>query len=358
MKQNIFTSYFLIIACVLCLNSGCQNQTKVSEELKTTQVESTEKIDQTKEQSPEIKFEKVVLDFGKVAPGTKLTGEFKFTNTGKGLLEITKVARCCGTVISLHKNKYAPGESGVLKATYNAITRTGVQAKQLVVHSNDKTKPSATLTMKAEVVRRIAFTPPILKLLRDKENTESRQITISSLDNQPFSITGFNSTAGCISTEYDPTIKASKFVLDLRIDRGKLQDKLKGSIDLTITHPEANFATIPFEVVPRFTVNPALLIVFNAEPEKAIVRKVSIVNNYNEDFEIESTTSKANMVVSISQHKVSNGYQLEVKITPKKITEGETKFTDVFYINTKGGVSQPVVCHAFYAKGDSFSKTQ
>jgi hypothetical protein len=66
----------------------------------------------------EIKFEKVVYDFGEVGPGAKPKGEFRFTNVGEGLLKITKVEECCGVDAELDKMKYAPGESGVLKVEW------------------------------------------------------------------------------------------------------------------------------------------------------------------------------------------------------------------------------------------------
>ena len=43
-----------------------------------------------------ISFEKTVCDLGNVGQGTKNTCEFRFTNTGRGLLKIGKISRTCG----------------------------------------------------------------------------------------------------------------------------------------------------------------------------------------------------------------------------------------------------------------------
>jgi len=60
---------------------------------------------------PRISFEKTVCDIGDIGQGTKNTCEFRFTNTGRGLLKIDKLSRTCGcTVFHLDKKQYAPNE--------------------------------------------------------------------------------------------------------------------------------------------------------------------------------------------------------------------------------------------------------
>ena len=63
---------------------------------------------------PHISFENKVFDLGDVGQGTKNTCEFRFTNTGRGLLKIGNISRTCGcTVFHLDKKEYAPNETGV-----------------------------------------------------------------------------------------------------------------------------------------------------------------------------------------------------------------------------------------------------
>jgi len=58
---------------------------------------------------PRISFEKTVYDLGDVGQGTKNTCEFRFTNTGRGLLKIGKISRTCGcTVFHLDNKQYPP----------------------------------------------------------------------------------------------------------------------------------------------------------------------------------------------------------------------------------------------------------
>ena len=64
---------------------------------------------------PRISFEKTVCDLGDIGQGTKNECEFRFTNTGRGLLKIGKISRTCGcTVFKLDKKEYAPNETGTM----------------------------------------------------------------------------------------------------------------------------------------------------------------------------------------------------------------------------------------------------
>ena len=343
-KLKIQTSYMIHVICglVLFLQIGCQEQAKISEEAQ-----------------PEIKFESLVYDFGEVGPSAKHEGEFKFTNVGQGLLKITKVSKCCGVVTRLDKMEYAPGESGVLKVEWNSGPLESTTKRQLVVHSNDETNPQTTLTIKAKTVLKVAWEPKRLKLFLDEDNAGCPKITISSVDNRPFSITGFRSTADCITADYDPTEEATEFVLEPKVDTEKLQKSQRGRINISLNHPQGNTATILFSVLPKYTVNPPLIIIFNAEPEKPIVRTISVLNNYHKDFEIESLTSENNLIdMKIQeQKKISNGYQLEVEIIPP-VAEGKTKFTDSISVNIKGGEKLPIRCNGYYKKIRNEAVTQ
>ncbi len=343
-KFKIHASKMICIVCGLVsfLQIGCQELAKL-----------------TGKSLPEIKFEKLVYDFGEIGPNTKQKGEFKFTNVGEGLLKIIKVGKCCGVVTRLDKIEYAPGESGVLKVEWDSGPRESSMSRKLVVHSNDPNAPVSNLTIKAKVVLQITWEPKRLKLFLDEENAGCSKITISSIDNQPFSITDFKSTGDSITADYDPSVKATKYVLEPKVDIEKLQKNLKGRIDISLDHPNGKAAIILFSVLPKYTVNPPLLIIFNAEPNKPIVRKISVLNNYGKDFEIESVSSKNDIVAIkiLEQKKIRNGYQLDVEMIPPA-TDGKIRFTDVFSVNFKSGEKLPITCNGYYSKKKPVPKTQ
>lgn len=385
MKLKSLVLICLFVCCVLLLQAGCQQESKSAKEpaVESTQepgaaltsakepTKETEKPAKAKEvevaPEPEgppakITFEKVLHDFGKVPPNKMNTGEIKFTNTGEGLLKITKVGKCCGVVAKLDKDKteYAPGESGAVKIEWKSPSHAQVFKRNLVVHSNDKKNPAITLSIKAEVVLRVAWDPKKLSLYLDEDNAGCPKVTVSSLDGQPFSITGFKSTGDCITADFDPSLKATKFVFEPKVHAEKLHKRRKGTINIDLTHPDGNSARIYFNVVPKYVANPPLLILFNAVPGTPIVRNISVLNNYRKDFEIESVSSKNDVVgfKVLEQRKLTHGYQLKVEITPPPPSGKSIRFTDVFSLNFKGGEKLPITCNGYYKKNKPISRAQ
>jgi hypothetical protein len=345
----------LFVGCLLLLQLGCQEQNmpaeKLSVEPQSTEADSSEKAEaepQNDNAAPIITFENKIADFGQVGvTSSKKVAEFKFTNTGGGLLKIKEVEKCCGVVTKVDKTEIAPGESGVVKAEFQAFQKPGMYMKNIYVNSNDKTQPRLALTIKAMVVSKVSYSPKRLRLFHEEDNAGCPKIVINSLDDQPFSITKFSSTGESITADIDSSVEATKFVLSPVVDIEKLNKNPKGRINISLTHPEENTAQITFDMLPKFSTEPPLIIAFNAAPEKAIVRKVTVLNNYGGSFEIESVSSPQNAIKVLSQKKISDGYQLMVEMTPPA-SEGKTFFTDVLVIKIKGSDELQVVCRVFY----------
>lgn len=361
MRRNclILTLFF---ACALLLQIGLQKQAVAAEESKpeltapepATPPAKAETAPEANKPAPKIKFEKVVHDFGKITPGTKNVCEFKFTNAGDSLLKITKVSKTCGcTPYTLAKKEYEPGETGTLKVRYNASKRPASITRRLYVSSNDKANPKVTLSIKAKIVKKIDYEPERLNLVLKDENAGCPEITLSSLDNKPFAIKQFKSTANYITADYDPSAKATKFVLQPKVNMEKLRKGLKGRIEISLTRPGYDTITIPFEVLSEFKSEPPSLIVFKAKPHKPVTKEVWILSNYDEDFEIESASSQKDIIRVLSQEKVGNRYKFELEITPP-VPKGNRKFfNDVFLVNIKGGEKLSIICRGFYLKNNS-----
>lgn len=353
MKPNWLILPILVAGCGLLSQVGCEEQAMAPREhnrdwfRQQIRAEMPSGINRA---APRITFEKVIHDFGEIGAGTGNLCEFKFRNTGNGLLKITEVSKTCGcTPFTLAKNQYAPGESGTLKVRYYADTHTGKTAKQLFVYSNDQARPKVTLTIQASVVAKVDYGPKKLDLSLRKTNAGCQKITLVSLDNQPFSIRRIRSTGDCITADYNPSIKATRFVLQPKVDVEKLKKVMRGRIEIGITHPQCNMVTTVFNTLSRFKVNPRSIIVHEAKPQASIVRKVQIVNNYEEDFEIESLLSKKGSIKVLSQERLLNGYELELKITPPAAKGKSRVFTDMFLVNIKGAEKLEIPCNGFYA---------
>ncbi|MGB2808754.1 MAG: DUF1573 domain-containing protein [Sedimentisphaerales bacterium] len=303
------------------------------------------------ESGPRITFESLVCDLGQVPPRTKHVCEFKFTNTGSDVLKITKVRSTCGCITSkLKKKEYAPGESETLEATYQSSASTGRVTKYVFVYSNDEVNPKVILTVKAEIEIKVAHEPKRFNLVLDKENAGCPAVTLTSLDNQPFSITGFKSTGDFITADFDPSVKETSFVLKPKVDMEKLGKGLKGRIEISLNHPECKTLMIIYNTQPEFEFDPRVVYVREAEPLKPVTKKVWIRSNYNEDVEVESTSSKKGTVKVLTKEKVRNGCQFELQITPPAAESKARVFTDVFSVKLKSGQQLQITCYGIYSK--------
>jgi hypothetical protein len=353
MKSNWLILAFFVAGCGLLSQAGCENQTIppgghnpdwFRQQTWAIMAPASNRA------TSRITFEKVIHDFGRIGPETSNLCEFNFTNTGNGILKITEVDKTCGcTPFTLEKTEYAPGESGSLKVEYYSDKQTGEATKQLFVYSNDEARPKVELTIKASIIATVDFGPKKLDLSLKEKNAGCPEITLVSLDNQPFSISRIRSTSGCITADYNPSIKATSFVLQPKVDVEKLKKVVQGRIEIDITHPQYNTVTILFSMLPRFQANPRSIMVHEATPEDPVVMKVQILNNYQENFEIESVSSTKGTIEVLGQEKLVNGYGLELKITPPAAKGKASVFTDVFVVNIKGAERLQIPCSGFYA---------
>ena len=93
------------------------------------------------------------LNMGKINEGQMLEITYRFKNSGSKPLVISNVTASCGcTIPEKPKEPYAPGQEGVIKATFNSSGKVGMNSKQVTVQSN--TNPTTTiLTFNVEVVK-------------------------------------------------------------------------------------------------------------------------------------------------------------------------------------------------------------
>lgn len=344
MKRKGFLLVCLVVACAMLWLSGCQGQAKVEDSIATADSGGP---------SPRITFEKLVCDFGDVSPNTLNKGQFKFTNTGDGVLEITKVGKCCSVNAKLAdgKTEYAPGESGAVAVEWKSASKASVFAKQVTISSNDKANPEVKLSLQARIVPKIVWEPKSLRILLNEDNGGCSKLTIRSIDDRPFSITGFKSTGGCITADFDASVEATKFVLEPVVSFEKVGKYMKGRINISLTHPEGDVAIVLFDVLPEYTVKPQYIHLLNPEPNKPILRRIDLLSNYGKDFEIESVSSRDNTVAIriLKQKKIRNGYQLDVEMTVLG-DEVKSRFTDEFSITLKGGEKLVIGCRGYSSK--------
>jgi hypothetical protein len=362
MKSGRFILTVGIIGCVLFLQGWFAAQTIAEETPSSTPATEPAAAGQqvpaqppaTPEPNgppPTIFFEQTTHDFGNIAPGSNKTCEFNFENRGKGKLIISEVTKTCGcTVPELEKNEYAPGEGGILKVQYHADSGAGARTRQMYVFSNDKEHPRVELILKAMITKNVICEPAQLDYTLKGKNAGLAELTIRSLDDQPFEITGFKATSDAVAVNFTPGQKAAKFVLQTRIDTQKLAPSSNGRIEINVTYPDVGTVTVPFSVLSRFRADPPAINVLNAESGKVIQKELWVLNNYDEDFDIASAASKEGFIKVAKQEKLGNRYKLTLEITPPATSVAVRMFTDTLSIGTKDGEKVNIACRGFYLR--------
>jgi hypothetical protein len=94
-----------------------------------------------------------------------------------------------------------------------------------------------------------------------------------------------------------------------------------------------------------------MIILWDSKPEQTVVKKIDVINNYRKDFEIESVSSKRNIVGMkvLEQRKIRNGYQLDLELTPPTI-KNKSGFMDELSVNIQGGEKLTVRCNGRYPR--------
>ena len=93
-----------------------------------------------------------VFDFGTITKGEPVSHEFEFTNSGDAPLIIMDVKATCGCTVPVYpKEPIAPGESEIIKVTYNAA-KPGAFHKKVNVFTNTEEK-AFVLNIKGEVAQ-------------------------------------------------------------------------------------------------------------------------------------------------------------------------------------------------------------
>ena len=104
------------------------------------------------EGTPEIVFESLEHDFGKIPVGEKVSYNFKFKNTGSGTLIIRSVETSCGCTVPKYKKRpIPPGGKGNLKVILDSSEKAGPQLNTIEITSN-AFKTVMVLIIKAEVI--------------------------------------------------------------------------------------------------------------------------------------------------------------------------------------------------------------
>ena len=213
---------------------------------------------------PDILFESQVHDFGDVAQYTKVTHIFKFKNTGKKELVITKVRPTCGcTATVLSKKNLLPGEEGEIKTEFSTGRYDGAVSKAIIVQTNVPDKNQIRLTVKANVMSLVTIEPKTISV-RNIAMNERQTVTLFVKKGSvgDFEILNIQTNNPVISASFEKiSTEDSEYKIQVEIDTEGVKPHIyTGNIDIIIRSAEEE-KSIPvnynINVRPNINVNPS-----------------------------------------------------------------------------------------------------
>ena len=157
--------------------------------------------------APDLQFEELSYNFGKLAQDDKARHVFKFTNKGNAELVIGEVRASCGCTAALASAKnIAPGESGSIDVTFDSRGKRGQIEKHVTVSSNDPDTPQSTLTMVGEIAQIVVVEPPFATLGNNlpKGKGADTSFRIWRDDKQAFKISRIESDSASVTASTEP----------------------------------------------------------------------------------------------------------------------------------------------------------
>jgi len=127
--------------CALSLNSCKESNDSISPDV--IYFPDADNVDMDK--LPILTFQDTLFEFGTVLEGEIINTVYRFENTGKVPLILTRVEPSCGCTIANDwpREPIKPGDEGSINITFDTNQRIGIQNKSITVIAN--TYPSSTI---------------------------------------------------------------------------------------------------------------------------------------------------------------------------------------------------------------------
>lgn len=168
-------------------------------------------------QAGALEFKSLINEEKATMDATTVVSDFAFTNKTDKPVAISKADPTCSCIhveISGGKLKYAPGESGVIRTTFDVGNSTGLVEKGVAIYLDEDppSKPSLMLQVKIQIPVLIALEPKTLSWnVGEKAETKTLQIQIA--EGQTVNILSAVSSNPAFDAELKTLEQGSKYAL-------------------------------------------------------------------------------------------------------------------------------------------------
>jgi Protein of unknown function (DUF1573) len=164
-----------------------------------------------------LEFKERLKEVQAAADVTTVTTDFEFTNPSDKSVSIAKYESGCSCMqvqVSGGKLRYEPGESGVIRATFDMGNFSGTVDKVVAVWLGDDAadKPSVALTVRVHIPVLIAIEPKTVQWEVGGSNAP-RTIHIRMAGDQPISIKRVQSSSENFSCEVKSLVPGKEYQL-------------------------------------------------------------------------------------------------------------------------------------------------
>lgn len=168
-------------------------------------------------QAAGLEFTGMLKELNAAAEATTVTADFNFTNKGDKPVTITKSdpgCSCLKVQISGGKLKYAPGESGVVRTTFDMGNFSGTVDKMVAlwIDNDPPDKPSMTLTVRVHIPVLVGLEPKTVKWEIDGK-ADPQIIQIRMAEGKPIRVLGVKSSSDSFACELKTLEEGKKYDL-------------------------------------------------------------------------------------------------------------------------------------------------
>ncbi len=285
--------------------------------------------------APDIHFEELEHDFGKINQDEKHTHVFKFRNMGDATLKIEKVNTSCGcTVTSVSRNEIPPKETGEIEVQFDSGSFEDEVTKTIYVYSNDPDEATTNLKIKATIHTVISVKPRLIYFGKiDKGQSAARDAKVY-INEEGVKIKGVESTSEYLSArllnpdwEQNKNVassgsddEAKKYsILEVKLSPdakvGRFSDRIKISTDSP--KKPLLYVSVQAEVLGEVRLQPQTLS-FGAVPkDSTAIRKITITKVKEKTLKITRVECSEKWL-STELIEVEKGvkYEIALKLKP------------------------------------------
>ncbi|MES2921890.1 MAG: DUF1573 domain-containing protein [Verrucomicrobiota bacterium] len=168
-------------------------------------------------QAAGLEFTELLKEVNATADVATVTTDFKFKNTGNKPVTIAKTdpgCSCLKVEISGGKLTYAPGESGVVRTTFDMGNFSGTVDKMVAlwIDNDPPDKPSMKLTVRVHIPVLVAVEPKTVKWSTGGK-PDPQTIQIRMAEGKPIHVTGVKSSSPSFKCELKALEEGRKYDL-------------------------------------------------------------------------------------------------------------------------------------------------